>query len=202
MSIITDALKKAEQERELRSKRAVEVLTEVPEESKPVEMLLGQSEVVETEIEENAGLTAEAAEQNAIYRAEQAFPQQIRGILLIAGSVFVCFLALVLLTWSGGGGAGFSAIWRPFRNASAFQVPPMYQQNILSVRAHNFSVSGVKLPFNLSGISSQGDARYAIINDVIVQKGDSIDGATVKEILGREVVLETRAGEIKLKIQT
>ena len=47
-----------------------------------------------------------------------------------------------------------------------------------------------------------GSDRYALVNGQIVQAGDSIDGAHVKEILDREVVLETRAGEIRLKIQS
>ena len=58
----------------------------------------------------------------------------------------------------------------------------------------------MKLPFTLSGISAWGPDRYAIVNGAIVQEGDSVGGALVKQILGREVILETRNGEVKLKI--
>ena len=46
-----------------------------------------------------------------------------------------------------------------------------------------------------------GNNHFAIINGTIVQKGDSIDGAHVKEVLENEAVLETRAGEFRLKIE-
>ena len=72
--------------------------------------------------------------------------------------------------------------------------------NVPGAASRTIDMVGVNLPFTLTGISVQGSDRYAIINGEIVQEGNSIDGAHVKEILDREVVLETRAGEIKLKI--
>ncbi len=55
-------------------------------------------------------------------------------------------------------------------------------------------------PYVLSGVSIFGNERYAVINGRIVTIGDSIDGAYVKEIMDRNVVIETKTSEIKLKL--
>lgn len=205
MSIITDALKKAEQERELRAKRVTEEtkidLPEV-EEVKAVEVLLEQSHLVETHIEQSIHPTRFEG-TTSLPKSDWFFSPRFREVIvtsLIVVVVISCLSVLVLLpSWSGFG-SNVSIAWHSFWNASLFQVPPMYE-NTLSMKPRNFNGSGINLPFSLSGISRQGNSRYAIVNGVIVQKGDSIDGARVKEILEREVVLETRAGEIKIKLQ-
>ncbi len=208
MSIITDALKKAEQERELKATRAskiTRVALAEPESVKPVDVLLEQSHLVEAHIEQN--MNAIGINAGDIFRkgAWLSSPRS-REVLIISaivGIVTSCLVILLVLPHWPRVAKDFSIVWRPFKAVSLFQVPPMYhQQNIFSERSHSAGENGVKLPFSLTGISVQGDKSYAIINGEIVQKGDSIDGAQVKEILERDVVLETRAGEIKLKIQS
>ena len=196
MSIITDALRKAEQERELKAKQGpgeTETVSSETEQVKPMDMFLEQSQAVEAHIEKSIRSSA----------IEKATPSQFREaamVSLIAGVVALCLVALVLLPVWPGFGNHFSTVQNPFWNTSLFQVPPMYQQNILAVKPQGFNGGGVHFPFSLSGISFQGENRYAIVNGVIVQKDDSIDGARVKEILKREVTLDTKAGELKLKL--
>ncbi len=206
MSIITDALKKAEQERELKAKRTAEdtktVLSNETVEVKPVEVLLEQSHIVETHIEQSVhptGFEGTTSFHKPGWFSSPRF-RETAMIFLIVGIVVPCLSVLVLLpSWPGLDGNA-SIVWHSFWNANLFQIPRMYQQNVLSAKPQNFNGSGVNLPFSLSGISFQGENRYAIVNGVIVQKGDLIDGGRVKEILGREVTLDTKAGEIKLKL--
>ncbi len=193
MSIITDALKKAEQEREQKTKRTVgktETVVPAIEEAKPVDVLLEQSHVVEDHIEKRIHISKEIPSRF----------REVAIVSLIIGIVILSLSALFLLPSWPGRGSNLSIISHPFWNAGFFQVPKIYQQNTLPAKSRSFDGNVLDFPFSLSGISFQGENRYAIVNGVIVQKGDLIDGAHVKEILGREVVLDTRAGEIKLKL--
>ena len=199
MSIITDALKKAEQERELRAKRVQEDAKVAVLE--PVDIFLEQSDMVETSIEQNVKQT-EPAETTASNHLDWFSSMQFREILTLSGIATLFLFVLLLLSYWAGTSANFSISWRPFQSGNLFQFNPVYQHRVSSMRLRGSIGGGVKLPFNLTGISVQGDTRYAIVNGVIVQKGDAVDGAHVTEILEREVVLETRAGEIKLKIQS
>ncbi len=206
MSIITDALKKAEQERDLKAKHAAKMAKVAfiePERAQSVEVLLEQSHMVETQIEQSirpAGMSQPDTFKGPWFSSPQF--REVSIISTVVGVIISCLVILLALPHWPGMGKDSSIIWRPFRVVGLFQVPPMYQQNIFLERLqHSGSENGVKLPFILTGISAQGNKSYAIVNGVVVQKGDLIDGATVKEILDRGVVLETRAGEIKLKIQ-
>jgi hypothetical protein len=61
-------------------------------------------------------------------------------------------------------------------------------------------VQSTNMPYLLSGISVSEDDRYAVVNGQIVTEGDLVDGAYVKQILERDVVLDTKTSEIKLKL--
>lgn len=54
-------------------------------------------------------------------------------------------------------------------------------------------------PFVISGIFMDGEKGTAIINDRVVEIGDQVDGATVKDITLNTVVLETEDKTITLK---
>ena len=52
----------------------------------------------------------------------------------------------------------------------------------------------------LSGIFSDAEVSYAIINDKIVKEGESIEGARLVNILSNEVALDFEGKPIRLKI--
>ena len=198
MSIITDALKKAEREREFKVKRA-------SEEEKPVELLAAQAGLVEAALEKEKR-APEEIEENPVREENWSLELGVREVLILGVAIFSCILLLFSLPSWPLLGRDLSLAWHPFRSAPRiFQLGAlgsMYQQGVLKTGTVPFADQSVKLPFVLSGISLQEDARYAIVNGVVVQEGDSVDGAHVKQISDREVVLDTRAGEIRLKIQS
>ena len=191
MSIITDALKKAEYERELRAKQAPEKST--------VDVLLEQTEDLETSL---AGVGTVPSEREDIVIPSTSTPTlgrpsgvssfRLTEILILVAIFAICFSVLFFLTrWPSVGkkfsGDAFIGI------GSVGNTSP--QGNVSSSAAQKS-----RLPYVLSGISAFEQNRYALINGSIVQQGDSIDGARVKEILEREVILETPLGETRLKI--
>ena len=56
-------------------------------------------------------------------------------------------------------------------------------------------------PFILSGIFSSGEKSYCIINDKILEQGDSIDGARITRISIDEVELQLNDKSIKLNLR-
>ncbi len=54
-------------------------------------------------------------------------------------------------------------------------------------------------PFVISGIFMDGEKGTAIINNRVVEIGDQVDGATVKDITLNTVVMETEEKTITLK---
>lgn len=197
MSIITDALKKAEQEHELKAKstsqEAAVALVEDAEASRET-AVLDRPEIHETYVENIIPTGPDKAASN---RSVWFLELQFREVLILSGVVFlVVFVLFLLPKWPTIGG-NFSLLWRPAQGGSVFQVGP-----IIKPVPRGMDGRTISLPFQLSGVSASGNNRYAIVNGTIVQKGDSIDGAFVKEILDQEVILETRAGEIKLKISS
>lgn len=172
MSIITDALKKAEHERELKAKPTPEpemstaTVTEVePEVSTAIPQPL---EAMEAVLEESISQTGQFHSSSK--------PTWKNPVFIGASAIFLmCLLALIFV---------------PRKTVLKMSQP-------VSVSASGKSLA---LPYVLSGISQMGDRHYAIVNDIILQAGDSIDGAHVREILEGEVTLDTRAGEIKLKL--
>ncbi len=165
MSIITDALRKAEDEKELKAKRVATIETPQPE-------------VREEKVSPAQTLT------------ESIFSQQVMQEQLADSVEFE-----EKSNWS-----------RPFRIlAVGFVVLSVCIWLVLPKKAaaptitHTAQKAG--LSYVLSGVSKLGDSRYAIINGAILQEGETIAGAQVKQILDNEVTLATRTGEIKLNIK-
>ena len=186
MSIITEALKKAEQERASKLKQetvAQEINTVLAEEEKVVKSFLEKNKAPEPA--PHSSLT-EFSKRN-----------------WFIGSAVVIFLVLYLLVNAASMKRGFSFLWYLFKNSKTLQTASIgivYDRETYPTESAGFS--NFAPGFVLSGISVQGEDRYAVINGKIVQKGDLIKGAFVKEILGREVTLETKTGELKLKVSS
>ena len=204
MSIITDALKKAEREREMKTKQTLDesAAVAVEEESKPAETT--QIQLTPVENERIGNLPPSARGEKFGLDRFQFSDTRVRDVIIVAGIVFGCLVALALLPRWPSIGRNLSVVWHSGDGASAFRMSPagtpLGSGALRMQPAFSEDKSFVQLPFVLSGISALGKDRYAIVNDKIVQQGDSVDGAHVKDILDREVVLETRSGEIKLKI--
>ncbi|MBI4358162.1 MAG: hypothetical protein HY584_02585 [Candidatus Omnitrophica bacterium] len=194
LSIITDALKKAERERELKGKEkhaSGEAAAILAEEEKAVESFLEQAAREEKETEGKAAFVN--AREAAPRASRWLFLSEAQSAALLVAAVFLCaFLFFFLARWPIIGKNAL-VIWNPLQiwNVPGKSAPKP---------SHPLGEPRTDFPFALSGISSTGGERYAIVNGAIVQEGDSIDGAHVIQILDREVVLETRSGEIKLKI--
>ncbi|MBI4395388.1 MAG: hypothetical protein HY583_04220 [Candidatus Omnitrophica bacterium] len=202
MSIITDALRRAERERELKAKRASQESVALIDEPLVVPQTqdLGLSEVPKIEPEVHQ-IEPERIIPNVPVRAVSNPPVwflelQFREVLILSGVGVLTFFVLFLLPRWPTLGNNLSLVWRPAQSGNVFQVGAIRKASPFHVDSGGGAVS---LPFQLSGVSVSGESRYAIVNGTIVEKGDYIDGAFVKEILDQEVVLETRAGEIKLK---
>ena len=204
MSIITDALKKAEREREMKTKQTLDesAAVAVEEESKPAETT--QIQLTPVENERIGSLPPSVGGDKFSLNHFQVSDTRVRDVIIVAGIVFGCLVALALLPRWPSIGRNLSVVWHSGDGASAFRMSPaggpLGSGALRMPPAFSEDKSFVQFPFVLSGISALGGDRYAIVNDKIVQQGDSVDGAHVKDILDREVVLETRSGEIKLKI--
>ncbi len=191
MSIITDALRKAENERELKAKQASDDTAEV--------------------------IAVTEEEEALVASANSAFPAKVPSFQNLKPEIPIAVGVKELLNQN-------QPAWKysTFLMVCAFFLVCLFvfllsrkpvvilQSNMGSVRGQankpavfNFlKTQTVQLPYVLSGISSAGNNHYAIVNGMIVQQGDSIDGAHVKEILEQEIILETRAGEIKLNLKS
>ncbi len=188
MSIITDALKKAEYERELRTKQASGKST--------ADVLLEQTEDLETSL---AGVGTIPSETEDVVFPSRSTPTlsrpsgvssfRLTEILILIAIFSICFFVLFFLT-------RWPSVGKKFSGDAFINVGTASPQG----NASSSAVQKSRLPYALSGISAFEQNRYALINSSIVQKGDSVDGARVKEILEREVILETPLGETRLKI--
>ena len=178
MSIITDALKKAEQDRELKTKSQVsETSVQTAPIAEPEQDELSAQILSESVLAQNLQVETEKPESPESIETLQAPPQRKYAWIFSVSVVSLFILAFLIfpkkstiMTTSGA-------------SAPAGQFFPKSQG-----------------AFNLSGITKLDKDFYAIINGEIVQVGDSIGGATVKEIMDREVILKTRSGEVKLII--
>lgn len=205
MSIITDALKKAERERELNAKRPLEEAAQViPPEMKPQELSSRQMDAVT--LEPSTGTVLPPRENKVRGRKPfQFLSLQPKEVLILVGMILSLVFVFILLPRWPSTDKNLSVIWRPADRGGFFRVNSAGGVLRSGLRVAPPSREGsedsrfIKLPFSLSGISVLGENRYAVINNRIVQEGDAIDGALVKQILDREVVIETRSGDIKLK---
>lgn len=252
MSIITDALRKAEEER-WKTKQTVEkVLVQADFEQAELLKRFGYAkpEIVQEE-------ATASSKPLRIKVPKNVFVSLLQKIFVAFSLIFVCFLVVYLgPRWLINPGS-FSEDWAilkstvvskinslvpgsftqetpsvasgkgiffmPFqtevkKEEVPVSVPIAVEETIqgtqpVSIPGVNVSVPVVNIPapvvvkepeptYVLSGISVTGGDHYAVVNGSIVQKGDSIDGAYVKDVLDREVVLETRTAEIKLKLPT
>ena len=205
MSIITDALRKAERERYLQDEISAEsaqsrtALEAVRESDRMVSEALASLERRRKEME--AQTRPQVPEQNAaFFLGSSRTRSQSRDVLT--------FVAIA-------GAIAFVLYWIPrwpttYKFASPTRTNAFHMEEVLAPApieslwkdvGSPFGVEGERqtIPFVLSGISAFGDERYAFINGKILGVGDFIDGAFVKSILDHEVVLETKTGEIKLK---
>lgn len=185
MSIITDALKKAESERELKAKH-------VSESEASSATTLTEEEIFPQFPKSILFPEIKVEDEKPIPRIKQSFGKYnppwkhpafiLTAVFFLLGLLILQFLPkkTVLIVRSDKDGNIQKQISRSISSSITFNSP--------------------KLPYVLSGISKLGNSQYAIINGVIIQQGESINGAYVREILNDEVTLETQAGEIRLKI--
>jgi len=114
--------------------------------------------------------------------------------LLTIVLVFISVTLYILPKWPTSD--GIKLMWNPlvgaFQNRSA-------QKGTQSETALDSQALAVP-PYSLTGISVWGQDRYAFVNGEIVTIGDTVDGAIISDILEREIVLNTKAGEFRLKI--
>jgi hypothetical protein len=198
VSIITDALKKAELDREQKAKHAAEealeraALTAVKEQEEIAETAIAE-EVIEEEVlpapTPIPAPTPRLEKVSPVYTRKSVLPPYFREVAVFGAVVLgILLLLLVIPKWPGVG-ENLTVLWHP-------------GQNWEKAKSTRVEASGLNVPFTLSGVSNLGDERYAFINGEILTVGDSIQGAYVLEILDHGVVLETKAGEIKIAIQS
>ncbi|OGW86148.1 MAG: hypothetical protein A3C35_06425 [Omnitrophica bacterium RIFCSPHIGHO2_02_FULL_46_11] len=212
MSIITEALRKAEREHELKAKRALqEAASGLADPGKSQNVLLAQSEAVEHHIQQS--VLQEEVSQAVFRRPAWYWSSRLQAVFLAALGVLVCAFILTILPKWPQIGNNFSIVWQPSVEKGSSQIS-ISEQGVFSGTVGAFSqgngsrtqkseLQGKNMPtsqFVLSGISVMGNDHYAIVNGTIVQKGDSIDGAYVKDVFNQEVILQIKDGEIKLKI--
>jgi hypothetical protein len=222
MSIITDALRKAEEKRGFKPKHAVEKVL--------IQADLDQEELLKRFGYEksNAEETVSLSKPLHIKPPVNIFVSVLQKTLISLSLILVCFFVVYLgPRWLLNPGS-FSEDLSFFKSGAIFQIDlsipekptseispvinPVTEEAVFASSQNEIKQKDlVSVPdqivagdpestYILSGISIMGKDRYAVINGAIVQKGESIDGAYVKDILDREVILETRSAEIKLKI--
>jgi hypothetical protein len=189
VSIITEALKRAEEDKVIKEKEAAELALS----GIALEAAKESEVVVQEHIEERRPAPEPvAASGTSRFLNRLGQPAVIGGLLLLA------FLALwAIPQWPMNGG-GLSLKWNPFGGAQTVTNASIERTETATIAAPE---TAAPLPYVLTGITVVDGDRFALVNDQIVTVGDSVDGAFITEILDREVVLETRAGEIRLKIR-
>lgn len=214
MSIITEALKKAEHERELKAKRVSELqemAAVLVEEEKVIKSLLEKADIPDLESASSQVIVPAESKDIDFSKISRPFLSEPWKAGLIIGSLVLSLFALYFLPYWPVVGRDFLFIWYLSKNSKAVQTGSagaVYDKAVhKSYESKSGPVSGFsnyvfRPAFVLSGISMVGKDRYAIINGRIVQRGDLINGAFVKEIAGREVVLETKTGEVTLEISS
>ncbi len=181
MSIITDALKKAEQDRELKLQPQTEE-TPVPQTIPlPEQEDLSAQILSESVLAQKLELKTEPQIPDLVTVVEDT-PKRRYSLALSIGVISLFVLAFLI-----------------FPKQSTV-VTPASGKNHSAALAQFPKIPSIKLPYVLSGISKVDNNYYAIINGIIVQPGETIDGALVKEINDREATLETRSGKIILSI--
>ena len=139
-------------------------------------------------------LTSRAAEISLGRRFQDSRePQKEKGavrlVLMIAGTAVLtlfCFLMIQSLT-NGKEGIPAAGILQP-------AVP-----DAAASRDHQDLRRGVRSGFTLSGII-HGKEFQALINDQVVSVGDRVQGAIVKRIEDKQVVLEQQGREVLLSL--
>ena len=190
MSIITDALRKAENERELKSKKVVEADVPIAAILRTEEQIFPSHRLAET----NFSQRAKTKSKKPVSGIKQFFIHhnltwKHPAFIAVSVILFACLLMMALI---------------PKKTVLIVQAnkDENIQKQVTKAISSTMQSSPLALPYVLSGISRVGSSEYAIINGMIVQVGDSIDGAYIEEIFEREVTLNTRSGEIKLNLKS
>ncbi len=197
MSIITDALKKAERDRgqKLGEKAGEIPVASLKETMKPSQVLEEEEKLLEenlTKMTSRAG-TPFFAWPHFSWREANVFV--VRGTLVIGFAVLVVFLFLTF-RWEASDHMVASVSLPTVQVPSGGKTVSAATKTFFPKR----QAAQPTLSYTLTGISTFDDKHYAIINGLVLQTGDSVDGAVVKDITDREAILETRAGELRLRI--
>ena len=141
MSIITDALRKAERERGLRYKRTSEEAAAIVtgEEVKPAtETFVEQANLMEMDVAETIA-RAQAQSESKVVRETTFFApawfssKRFQEVLISAATVFICLAALSLFSHRRAIGKNLLFLWHPFQITKMFQPAPqtvVYNQNV------------------------------------------------------------------------
>ncbi len=165
--------------------------------------------------EEEALLEQELEETHSPFRARKAtvypktasfawpkFSWREANVFVLSGAFVTCLAVLVvslfaIFRWEGADQTVASVSLPAVSVPSHAKTAPVLRKTIFRKPAAH---SGPTLSFALSGISAFDNKHYAVINGTVLQAGDLVDGAVVKDITDNEAILETRAGELRLKI--
>lgn len=206
MSIIADALRKAERER--KQKSLEQARRETVENRTPPEFFSERAPIHQL----SAGsVVSDVSESGTVGFRTTPF-SWVLGEWSLTGIFFALVAAVLLLLPRWPVIEGTSGInWKfsfpqphLFSDWASEKVGEWFQPKT-SVLPQPESVPVPSQPapvsFVLSGISTSIDGRYAVVNEVIVQEKDVVQGALVKEISDRQVKLQTEEGEIILALQ-
>lgn len=199
MSIISDALRKAEQERELKAKLASQESNSTAVLEEPVILPDYADEIIHPKPKVSKVAKEPLAKKpvlqiKTIIRVFAVVVFLCVSVLLSVAIIFFIYRLIVLnLITVKPRRISFPIVQTEPVQVKTTMIPQSKMEKSVVVQ-HN------QLPYTLSGVTHVGNDHYAIINGAIVQIEDTVDGAHVKAISEREVVLETRDGEIKLKL--
>ena len=209
MSIITDALKKAERDRgqKLRDKIEEVHAASVSEPVKAPQILEQEEALVENELAEahtHFRTSSTAFQPKSPLFSWPQFSWRETNVFVLSGAFVVCFAALVvflfvIFKWESTDQMTVASVSLPASSVAPVSKPvPGIKKATFPKRAP--SASRTTLSYALTGISAFDNKHYAVVNGVVLKPGDSVDGAIVKDITDQEAVLETRAGELRLRI--
>lgn len=210
MSLITDALKRAERDRGQKLREKVEEVhaASVAQEAHPPRILEEEEVLVEQKLKSAvppvwpSSETAFKPQMPSLiwpqfsWRTANVFV--LRGAFVVSLAALVVFLFMIF-KWEPPEQTTVASVSLPaLSRPSGVSTVPVSKKGFF--QKHAPARPGQAFSYALSGISTFDDKHYAIINGLVLQAGDSVDGAMVKDITDREAILETRAGELKLRI--
>lgn len=197
MSIITDALKKAERDRggKLHEKMEEIHAASLAKEVKPSQILEEEEKLLEESLAEAASRAKTFSFVWPRFSWHETNVFVVRGALVAGFAVLVVFLFLTF-RWEASDQMVASVSLPTVQVSSAAKPAAVPRKTFFGKR----QPVRPTLSYALTGISTFDDKHYAIINGIVLQAGDSVDGAVVKDITDREAILETRAGELRLRI--